>query len=224
MRERYQDKITQLQNEVMDMGMLCESAIMKTYRLLQSVQERDEQVEMIGRMEKEIDGKEQTIESICVQLLLRQQPVAADLRRISAALKIITDLERIGDQAIDIAEIIQTGSIDIPVKEVSVPQMAEITVEMVNKSVESFVNRDLELAKEVISRDDEVDALFLKVRKELTVNGQAGTFSSDQALDLLMIAKYYERIADHATNVAEWVEFSLTGIHRSGKEIHDVFA
>ena len=224
MRERYQDKITQLQNEVMDMGMLCESAIMKTYRLLQSVQERDEQVEMIGRMEKEIDGKEQTIESICVQLLLRQQPVAADLRRISAALKIITDLERIGDQAIDIAEIIQTGSIDIPVKEVSVPQMAEITVEMVNKSVESFVNRDLELAKEVIDRDDEVDALFLKVRKELTVKGQKGTFSSDQALDLLMIAKYYERIADHATNVAEWVEFSLTGIHRSGKEVHDVFA
>ena len=224
MRERYQVKITQLQNEVMDMGMLCESAIMKTYRLLQSVQERDEQVEMIGRMEKEIDGKEQTIESICVQLLLRQQPVAADLRRISAALKIITDLERIGDQAIDIAEIIQTGSIDIPVKEVSVPQMAEITVEMVNKSVESFVNRDLELAKEVIDRDDEVDALFLKVRKELTVKGQKGTFSSDQALDLLMIAKYYERIADHATNVAEWVEFSLTGIHRSGKEVHDVFA
>lgn len=224
MRERYQEKITQLQNEVMDMGMLCESAIMKTYRLLQSVQERDEQVEMIGRMEKEIDGKEQTIESICVQLLLRQQPVAADLRRISAALKLITDLERIGDQAIDIAEIIQTGSIDIPVKGVSVPQMAEITIEMVNKSVEAFVNRDLELAKEVINRDDEVDALFLKVRKELTVNGQAGTFSSDQALDLLMIAKYYERIADHATNVAEWVEFSLTGIHRSGKEIHDVFA
>lgn len=224
MRERYQDKITQLQNEVMDMGMLCESAIMKTYRLLQSVQERDEQVEMIDRMEKEIDGKEQTIESICVQLLLRQQPVAADLRRISAALKLITDLERIGDQAIDIAEIIQTGSIDIPVKGVSVPQMAEITVEMVNKSVESFVNRNLELAKDVIDRDDEVDALFLKVRKELTLSGQTGQFSSDQALDLLMIAKYYERIADHATNVAEWVEFSLTGIHRSGKEVHDVFA
>lgn len=224
MRERYLDMLTQLQNELMDMGMLCENAIMKTYRLLISRDQADELAEEINRMEKEIDGKEQIVESICVQLLLRQQPVASDLRRISAALKLITDLERIGDQAIDIAEIVQTGSIDIPVKEQMVAEMAETAVDMVNKSVEAFVNSDLDLARNVIDSDDRMDSLFLKVRRDLTTKSADGVFSSDQTLDLLMVAKYYERIADHATNVAEWVEFSITGIHRSGKEIHDVFS
>ncbi len=224
MRERYLEKLAQLQNELMDMGLLCENSIMKTYRLLVSEDLRDEQVEEINKMEKEIDGKEQAIESICVQLLLRQQPMAADLRRISAALKLITDLERIGDQAIDIAEIIQTGSIDIPVKGVSITDMAETAIEMVNRSVEAYVNRDLQLAREVIDSDDKMDALFLDVRKELNNKAETGAFSSDQVLDLLMIAKYYERIGDHATNVAEWVEFSLTGIHRNGEQVHNIFA
>ncbi|MDY3249496.1 MAG: phosphate signaling complex protein PhoU [Candidatus Choladocola sp.] len=222
MRERYLEKLSQLQKELLDMGMLCEQAIMKTYRLLQSTDLRDEQVEEINRMEKEIDGREQTIESICIQLLLRQQPVAADLRRISAALKMITDLERIGDQATDIAEILQTGSVDVPVKGVRISEMAEFTMNMVNKSIESYVNRDLNLAQEVIASDDTLDALFLEVRNGL--NQGNCSFTSDQILDLLMIAKYYERIGDHATNVAEWVEFSLTGIHRNGETIHDVFA
>ena len=224
MRERYLEKLAQLQNELMDMGLLCENSIMKTYRLLVSEDLRDEQVEEINKMEKEIDGKEQAIESICVQLLLRQQPMAADLRRISAALKLITDLERIGDQAIDIAEIIQTGSIDIPVKGVSITDMAETAIEMVNRSVEAYVNRDLQLAREVIDSDDKMDALFLDVRKELNNKAETGAFSSDQVLDLLMIAKYSERIGDHATNVAEWVEFSLTGIHRNGEQVHNIFA
>ena len=222
MRERYQDKLTQLQNELLDMGMLCEQAIMKTYQLLISSDSREELVKEINHLEKEIDGKEQIVEGVCIQLLLRQQPVASDLRRISAALKMITDLERIGDQAIDIAEILQTGSIDVPVEGIPITSMAEITVEMVNKSIESYVNKDLDLALEVIAKDDLVDSLFLEVRKCLTENKMG--FTSDQSLDLLMIAKYYERLGDHATNIAEWVEFSLTGKHRSGESIYDVFA
>lgn len=222
MRERYQDKLTQLQNELLDMGMLCEQAIMKTYQLLISSDSREELVKEINHLEKEIDGKEQIVEGVCIQLLLRQQPVASDLRRISAALKMITDLERIGDQAIDIAEILQTGSIDVPVEGIPITSMAEITVEMVNKSIESYVNKDLDLALEVIAKDDLADNLFLEVRKCLTENKMG--FTSDQSLDLLMIAKYYERLGDHATNIAEWVEFSLTGKHRSGESIYDVFA
>ena len=184
MRERYQERLTQLQNELLDMGMLCEQAIMKTYQLLISGENRDQLVKEINHLEKEIDGKEQVVESICIQMLLRQQPVASDLRRISAALKMITDLERIGDQAIDIAEILQTGSIDVPVKGVPITTMAEVTVEMVNKSIESYVNKDLELALEVIAKDDTVDSLFLEVRKCLT-ESRTG-WSSDQALDLLI--------------------------------------
>lgn len=222
MRERYQDKLTQLQNELLDMGMLCEQAIMKTYQLLLTSENRNELVNEINHMEKEIDGKEQIVEGICIQLLLRQQPVASDLRRISAALKMITDLERIGDQAIDIAEILQTGSIDVPVKGVKIADMAEVTMEMINKSIESYVNRDLKLAREVIEKDDILDAMFLEVRRCLNENRPG--FTSDQSLDLLMIAKYYERLGDHATNIAEWVEFSLTGKHRSGESIYDVFA
>ena len=222
MRERYQEKLTQLQNELLDMGMLCEQAIMKTYQLLITSNSRDELVKEINHLEKEIDGKEQIVEGVCIQLLLRQQPVASDLRRISAALKMITDLERIGDQAIDIAEILQTGSIDVPVEGIPITSMAEITVEMVNKSIESYVNKDLDLALEVIAKDDLADNLFLEVRKCLTENKMG--FTSDQSLDLLMIAKYNERLGDHATNIAEWVEFSLTGKHRSGESIYDVFA
>ncbi len=223
MRERYQEKLAQVQNELMDMGMLCENAIMKTYRLLISMEDRDEQIEEISRLEKEIDGKEQVIESACIQLLLRQQPMATDLRRISAALKMITDLERIGDQAVDVAEILQIGSIKVPVEGVRITEMAEFTMNMVNKSIESYVNRDLKLAQEVIESDDTLDNLFLEVRRNLNEKMADGSFSTDQTLDLQMIAKYYERIGDHATNVAEWVEFSLTGIHRSGKEVYDVF-
>ncbi|MCD8103919.1 MAG: phosphate signaling complex protein PhoU [Lachnospiraceae bacterium] len=223
MRDRYVEKLDQLQKELLEMGMLCEEAIMKTYRLLISTESRDETADEIDRLENEIDGKEQSIESICLQLLLRQQPVASDLRRISAAMKMITDLERIGDQATDITEIMKTGSIDVPVKGVAITQMAEFTVGMVNKSVEAYVNRDLELAKEVIDSDDKLDAMFLDVRRALTEPAAAEQFCNDQILDLLMIAKYYERIGDHATNIGEWVEFSLTGVHRQGKKVYNVF-
>lgn len=221
MRERYTEKLSQLQNEVMDLGMLCEKAIRKTYGLLMTEENRDETVREIDALEKEIDTKEHSVEAVCIQLLLRQQPVASDLRRISAALKMVTDMERIGDQATDIAEILQTGSVHVPVKGIQLAEMAEFTMQMVSHSVEAYVNRDLVLAREVIASDDTLDRMFLEVRNSLNKNELQ--FTADQILDLLMIAKYYERIGDHATNVAEWVEFSLTGQHRDGEEIYDVF-
>ena len=224
MRENYQKKLEQMQRELLEMGMLCEEAIQKTYRLLASEQEREQLVKSIDVLEREIDAKERRIEADCIQLFLQQQPVASDLRLISSALKMITDLERIGDHATDIAEILETGSIKVPVKEIELTKMAEIAMDMINHSVESYVQKNLEMARAVISRDDELDALFVDVRKEISRCSAEGIYTNDQTLDLLMIAKYYERLGDHATNVAEWVEFSLTGKHRSGKEVNDVFA
>lgn len=224
MRDNYLKKLEQMQKELLEMGMLCEKAIQKTYRLLVSEQEREELVKAIDVLEREIDAKERRIEADCIQLFLQQQPVASDLRLISSALKMITDLERIGDHATDIAEILETGSIKVPVKDIDLAKMAEIAMDMINRSVESYVQKDLEMAREVIDRDDVLDELFINVRKEISRCSAEKIYTNDQTLDLLMIAKYYERLGDHATNVAEWVEFSLTGKHRSGKEVNDVFA
>ncbi len=224
MRDNYLKKLEQMQKELLEMGMLCEEAIQKTYRLLVSEQEREELVKAIDVLEREIDAKERRIEADCIQLFLQQQPVASDLRLISSALKMITDLERIGDHATDIAEILETGSIKVPAKDIDLAKMAEIAMDMINRSVESYVQKDLEMAREVIDRDDVLDELFINVRKEISRCSAEGIYTNDQTLDLLMIAKYYERLGDHATNVAEWVEFSLTGKHRSGKEVNDVFA
>lgn len=224
MRDNYLKKLEQMQKELLEMGMLCEEAIQKTYRLLVSEQEREELVKAIDVLEREIDAKERRIEADCIQLFLQQQPVASDLRLISSALKMITDLERLGDHATDIAEILETGSIKVPVKDIDLAKMAEIAMDMINRSVESYVQKDLEMAREVINRDDVLDELFINVRKEIIRCSAEGIYTNDQTLDLLMIAKYYERLGDHATNVAEWVEFSLTGKHRNGKEVNDVFA
>ena len=224
MRDNYLKKLEQMQKELLEMGMLCEEAIQKTYRRLVSEQEREELVKAIDVLEREIDAKERRIEADCIQLFLQQQPVASDLRLISSALKMITDLERIGDHATDIAEILETGSIKVPAKDIDLAKMAEIAMDMINRSVESYVQKDLEMAREVIDRDDVLDELFINVRKEISRCSAEKIYTNDQTLDLLMIAKYYERLGDHATNVAEWVEFSLTGKHRSGKEVNDVFA
>ena len=224
MRDNYLKKLEQMQKELLEMGMLCEEAIQKTYRLLVSEQEREELVKAIDVLEREIDAKERRIEADCIQLFLQQQPVASDLRLISSALKMITDLERIGDHATDIAEILETGSIKVPAKDIDLAKMAEIAMDMINRSVESYVQKDREMAREVIDRDDVLDELFINVRKEISRCSAEKIYTNDQTLDLLMIAKYYERLGDHATNVAEWVEFSLTGKHRSGKEVNDVFA
>ena len=161
-----------------------------------------------------IDQMEREIESICLKLLLQQQPVAKDLRVISAALKMITDMERIGDQAEDIAEIItflngRTGEECHDIR-----LMAEATIKMVNDSIDAYVKRDVNLAKAVEDYDDVVDEAFLRVKKTLISMIAENSADGEYAIDLLMIAKYFERIGDHAVNVAEWVEFSVTGIHK----------
>ena len=156
---------------------------------------------------------ERDIETLCLKLLLRQQPVAGDLRQISAALKMITDMERIGDQAEDIAEIIaflngrsgaECGDID---------KMAKAATKMVTNSIEAFVKRDVELAKEVIAQDDIVDDYFNRVKQDLIERISSDPSDGEFALDLLMIAKYFERIGEHATNIAQWGMFSVTGVH-----------
>ena len=164
--------------------------------------------------ERDIDQQERDIESLCMKLLLQQQPVARDLRTISSALKMISDMERIGDQAADIAEITRhTGGAPLP-GQVHLAEMTQAAAKMVTSSVESFVKRDLELAKAVIRYDDVVDQLFVEIKNALTALIRQDASSAEEALDLLMIAKYLERIGDHAVNVAEWVAYSITGARR----------
>ena len=212
MRDLYNAKLARLSDEIMEMGNLCGQAIMKTCQLLASVEICETASKEIGKIEKEIDDKEHNIEALCMQLLLKQQPVGTDLRKISAALKMVTDMERIGDQATDIAEIMLTGSVHVPVTAIPLQEMAEHAMHMVNDSV---------TAKKVIDSDDLLDNLFNQIRKALDMNRMG--YSGDEILDLLMISKYYERIGDHATNIGEWAEFSVDGIHRNGDSISDLF-
>ena len=213
MRDVYTAKLSRLSDEVLEMGNLCGQAIMKTCQLLASVEVREAATKEIGRIEKEIDDKEHNIEALCMQLLLKQQPVGTDLRKISAALKMVTDMERIGDQASDIVENARYIQDNTYESNLHIRDMAEATMKMVTDSIDSFVKRDLELARKTMKEDDVVDELFNKVKTELI--GLIGEDSSkgEMCLDLLMIAKYFERIGDHATNIAEWVEYSITGVH-----------
>lgn len=211
MRNRFDAQLEQLHQKLIEMGNLCEQVISMTYRVLM-----DEDYKAASEiMEKDslIDLKERDIEGLCLKLLLQQQPVASDLRQVSAALKMITDMERIGDQASDIAEIVQTTHLKAPGENIRLKDMAQITQRMVSKSVDAYVKQDLGIARQVIREDDLVDHLFEEVKNELVCALKDGTSSGEQSLDYLMIAKYYERIGDHATNIAEWVEFSITGQH-----------
>ena len=162
-------------------------------------------------VEEQIDQKEKDIESLCMKLLLRQQPVASDLRTISAALKMISDMERIGDQAEDIAEIVEYMEADAIPQEENLKSMAQRTVDMVILSIEAFVACDESMAAEVIEADDEVDDYFLKVKEDLIIMIADSPEEGGLYIDLMMIAKYLERIADHATNIAEWVVYGITG-------------
>ncbi len=211
MRNRFDRQLEELHVELIEMGSMCEDVIRKTSKLLQS---GDAKVaKEIRKEDSNIDEQERLVESLCLKLLLQQQPVAKDLRKVSAALKMITDMERIGDQTSDIAEIIETTDFSVPTNDVKLAKMAETTIAMVTESIDAYVKQDLELVREVIARDDEVDDLFLEVRQEIADDMvEAGDPMS--SLDLLMIAKYFERIGDHATNIAEWVEFSITGTHK----------
>lgn len=218
MRSRFDEQLTQLNNEMLSMGALIEHAIESASDAL--VQQNIEQARRAIAFDHEIDEKEREIEGMCLKLLLQQQPVARDLRTISAALKMITDMERIGDQAADISEIvIMLGETPLLNSIEHLPQMAAATIRMVTASVDAFVKRDLALARKVIDMDDIVDDLFDVVKNELIDSIRTNCGSGEQAMDLLMIAKYFERIGDHAQNIAEWVEYSITGIHKGDVSI-----
>lgn len=212
MRNRFDRQLEQLNNELIEMGNLVEHAIQSAVTAL--VKKDIAKAKAAIEFDQEVDRQERDIEALCMKLLLQQQPVARDLRLISAALKMITDMERIGDQAADISEITIFLSGEDYVQDLSLlSQMAMETILMVTHSVEAFVQKDLNLAKEVIAHDDIVDAHFDDIKKQLIRLIQENVASSEQAADLLMVAKYLERIGDHATNIAEWVIYSITGSH-----------
>ncbi|MBQ8562338.1 MAG: phosphate signaling complex protein PhoU [Firmicutes bacterium] len=215
MRNRFDQQLALLNVELVTMGALCEEAL--TYATTALFQREEGMITRAIEAEGQIDQKEKDIENICMKLLLQQQPVARDLRVISSALKMISDMERIGDQAADIAEIVKyLDRRDMPVPE-HLHQMSDFAAKMVTDSINSFVNKDLDLARKVILDDDVVDDFFEQVKKELIAAISAGEWTGEMGgqyyLDLLMIAKYIERIGDHATNIAEWVVFSITGAH-----------
>lgn len=212
MRSRFDEQLALLNKEMIEMGALCEKVIALAADAL--TDGNASTAAKISPLDSEIDEKERTIEALCLKLLLQQQPVAKDLRQISAALKMITDMERIGDQAEDIAEIItflggrgdESGGL--------LNNMAHAVIKMVTQSVDAYVKCDTILAQDVISQDDTVDAYFDRVKDELISKIAKDPSDGEYTLDLLMIAKYFERIGDHATNLAEWVIFSVTGVHK----------
>lgn len=218
MRNRFDRQLLELNNELIEMGSLIEQAIEMGISAL--VKQDVELADRAIKFDVEIDEQEKNIESLCMKLLLQQQPVARDLRLISAALKMITDMERIGDQTADIADIVIATKSTEEKNLTDINRMAEATVKMVRDSVSAYVQKDLELARRVMVADDEVDDLFDLVKGDLVkfISDHKGS-AGDEAIDLIMIAKYLERIGDHATNIAEWVEFSITGIHAGGTAI-----
>jgi len=214
MRNKFDTELENLNLELIKMGSLIENSIETSARAL--INQDLELVKKVNEFEIEIDEMEKTIESHCLKLLLQQQPVASDLRLISTALKMITDMERIGDNAEDIAEIARYLVNQEYIKDlVHIPQMADATISMVKRAIDAYVSKDKELALQVCRDDDIVDDLFQLVKKELIEKIQENTENGEQAIDLLMVAKYLERIGDHAENLAEWVIFSITGQHKT---------
>lgn len=214
MRNRFDRELVQLNDELIEMGSLIEKAIEMAVTAL--VKQDAELAQKTIAMDTEIDNQERTIENLCLKLLLQQQPVARDLRQISAALKMITDMERIGDQAEDISEIVTFLRGRTAEHDDILCQMARATISMVTESVDAYVKHDTIKAEAVLAADDTVDAYFCQVKQALISRIAADPGDGEYALDLLMIAKYFERIGDHATNIAEWVIFSITGRHKEG--------
>lgn len=211
MRNQYEEQLRQLNESLTEMGDLCETAIGKVSQALKGGQQV---IEEIYSLEAEIDEKEREIENLCLKLILQQQPVARDLRQISSALKMISDMERIGDQCSDITDIIKFlekhGEMELETH-VHIEAMSNAARAMVTKAVSAFVNQDLDMAREVMASDDKVDGLFDEVKNELIALIAQHPDEGEACLDLLMVAKYLERIGDHTTNIAEWVEFAITG-------------
>ncbi len=212
MRNNFDKQLDKLDLELINMGALCEEAISSSVKAF--LDDDKELIPKVNKLEDDIDQKEREIEGLCMKLILQQQPVATDLRIISSALKMISDMERIGDQASDIAEITKYIKNNDKISNIHIRDMAYATIKMVTDSVESFVKKDLQLAYSVMEYDDVVDDLFCRVKKELTGLISEDNLNGELCMDLLMIAKYLERIGDHAVNVAEWVEYSITGTHK----------
>ena len=212
MRKKFDSQLEKLNLELITMGALCEDAISASVKGF--LDDDDALCQKAVETEDEINRKERDIESICMKLLLEQQPVARDLRVISSALKMISDMERIGDQAYDIAEIAKFIKNSNVKSKIHIKDMAAAATKMVTDSVDSFVKKDVELARAVMAYDDKVDNLFNCVKDELVQLITEDKANGEFCIDLLMIAKYLERIGDHAVNIAEWVEYSITGTHR----------
>lgn len=212
MRNRFDRQLSELNKELIGMGELIEHAI--EIAVSAFVKQDGIKAEEAIQFDEEIDRQEREIEGLCMKLLLQQQPVAKDLRLISAALKMITDMERIGDHAADISEMTLLMEKNPYITQPdSIQKMATETTDMVIRSINAYVNKDLEMAKWVIDRDDVVDELFMSVKARLIELINEDKKYGEQAADMLMVAKYFERIGDHATNIAEWVIFSITGVH-----------
>ena len=212
MRNRFDRQLKTLNDELIEMGNMIEKSIEKA--LVALITQNVEKAKKVIAYDAEIDRQEREIESLCMKLLLQQQPVASDLRLISSALKMITDMERIGDQAADIAELAIFMADKPYIKDLKhINQMGQETMVMVVSSVDAFVEKDLQKAQKVLEHDDIVDELFNEIKKELIEMIHVNKDIGEQAADLLMVAKYFERIGDHATNIAEWVIYSITGKH-----------
>ena len=211
MRSRFDEQLALLNRELIEMGALCEEVIALASKAL--TEQDTALARRVAPLDTEIAQKERTIESMCLKLLLQQQPVARDLRQISAALKMITDMERIGDQAEDIAEIVTFLDGHTAENDDLLREMAKAVIKMVTESVDAYVRRDTALAEKVIADDDTVDRYFDDIKHRLIGSIARDPDGGEYALDVLMIAKYFERIGDHATNIAEWVIFSITGVH-----------
>ena len=210
MRIRFDEQLEQLNEEMINMGNMIEASIGNAVKALMKQDEELAKKTMAG--DEKIDRTERKIEDLCLRLLLQQQPVARDLRNISSALKMVTDMERIGDHATDISELAIVLSKKTYVKKLDhIEEMAKETMVMLIQSLEAFVEKDLDKAQKVIAHDDVVDDLFEKVKKELIALIRDHADEGEQAVDLLMVTKYFERIGDPATNIAEWVIFSITG-------------
>ena len=206
MRNRFDEQLELLNNSLISMGALCETAIADTIRALLTHD---------LRLAEEVIATDKEIEALCLKLILHQQPVARDLRQISAALKMITDMERIGDQAADIAEIVTYTDLSESTNGSHIAEMGAATTKMVTEAVEAFVRRDRTMAQSVVAYDDVVDDLFSSVKHDIMQMIAADPARGEQAVDILMISKYLERIGDHAVNIAEWVIFAITGKHEN---------
>ena len=218
MRSRFDEQLALLNRELIEMGALCEEVIALASKALTEAD--PELAQRVAPLDAEIDQKERTIESLCLKLLLRQQPVASDLRKVSTALKMVTDVERIGDQASDIAELVlhlHAKSTDAVGVLEDILKMGDDVLKMVKRSIAAYVQVDLAVAAEVIAHDDVIDAAFRRISNEIAQYIAAHPTEAETALDLFMVTKYLERLGDHAVNVAEWVEFLKTGVHKSRK-------